>query len=548
MTQPAGELRITVAGATAPARELLVIPTANLAVTSEEVPPGQGAATMTADPNNGGTLHIKVPRGLPGPANSLTIGEVTNIPPGSPATATITGTAPAQTLNLGLPQGVKGDKGDVGDLTPAAQATLNSAITQAQGSAQAAQTAQRAAETAQLAAETAKTEAQNAADSISIPALDAIFQRRVHPAIAAMREVWRDARTTPARVMCFGDSNVEGWDGARQLGMFSWVSRLAARTDSKPVTTYLSKNGRVPTWAATAGEQNNVGAKWINAGVGGTEARDFLHDRTAAVAAAFKPQINLVSIGTNDFMRQISIGIFKPALKTALQRILSTSVEARILLIGQWENGDAADRTIPWQAYLSAMAEAASELGERVAFADLHADLYGRIGVGGWDDWRLYGTDKTHFNAAGHKTFANLVGGYLAIPNPGQLIGQETYQELHSVQSLPSPTDQREVAILTVPARPYVREGVVSHFGTLERQSGSYIQMTTYTNPDVIGTEVASRATQGGLMSISASGRVTIPPHQQIHVVTLLKGDGGGTGMCYPGPAWGRTTAELHEA
>lgn len=53
--------------------------------------------------------------GPTGPANTLTIGAVTTVAPGGSATASITGTAPSQTLNLGIPEGDKGDKGDKGD-------------------------------------------------------------------------------------------------------------------------------------------------------------------------------------------------------------------------------------------------------------------------------------------------------------------------------------------------------------------------------------------------------------------------------------------------
>ena len=47
-------------------------------------------------------------QGLPGPANSLTIGTVST---GSPANATITGTAPNQILSLVIPQGIQGIQG-----------------------------------------------------------------------------------------------------------------------------------------------------------------------------------------------------------------------------------------------------------------------------------------------------------------------------------------------------------------------------------------------------------------------------------------------------
>jgi hypothetical protein len=52
-------------------------------------------------------------QGPPGPANSLTIGSVTNGDPGS-AAATITGTPPSQILNLVIPQGLQGTPGSPG--------------------------------------------------------------------------------------------------------------------------------------------------------------------------------------------------------------------------------------------------------------------------------------------------------------------------------------------------------------------------------------------------------------------------------------------------
>lgn len=63
------------------------------------------------------------PRGLKGdvgdtgPANTLTMGTVTTGPAGSSASATITGTAPNQTLNLVIPKGDKGDTGTAATIT-----------------------------------------------------------------------------------------------------------------------------------------------------------------------------------------------------------------------------------------------------------------------------------------------------------------------------------------------------------------------------------------------------------------------------------------------
>lgn len=53
--------------------------------------------------------------GATGPANSLTIGTVTTLGFGVSASASVTGTSPTQTLNLGLPMGAQGPSGSVAD-------------------------------------------------------------------------------------------------------------------------------------------------------------------------------------------------------------------------------------------------------------------------------------------------------------------------------------------------------------------------------------------------------------------------------------------------
>lgn len=50
--------------------------------------------------------------GPAGPANTLTIGTVTTVAAGGSATASISGTAPNQTLSLGVPTGATGAQGD----------------------------------------------------------------------------------------------------------------------------------------------------------------------------------------------------------------------------------------------------------------------------------------------------------------------------------------------------------------------------------------------------------------------------------------------------
>ncbi len=83
------------------------------------------------------------PRGPVGPANSLSIGSVTTRTDGV-ATASITGTAPNQILNLDIPrgpqgpqgpQGPKGDKGDKGDPGPANSLSVGTVSVRTDGQA-----------------------------------------------------------------------------------------------------------------------------------------------------------------------------------------------------------------------------------------------------------------------------------------------------------------------------------------------------------------------------------------------------------------------------
>lgn len=92
------------------------------------------------------TLNFSIPRGVdgviggPGPSNVLTIGTVTTGAAGSSAVATITGTSPSQTLNFVIPkgdtgatglQGPTGPKGDAAATITVGTTTTGNAGTQA---------------------------------------------------------------------------------------------------------------------------------------------------------------------------------------------------------------------------------------------------------------------------------------------------------------------------------------------------------------------------------------------------------------------------------
>ncbi|EPO2591121.1 hypothetical protein ACT8MX_003272 [Escherichia albertii] len=79
--------------------------------------PGSAATAAITGNSPEQILNIGIPAGETGgagPANTITIGTVTTLEPGVPATAEITGSAPVQTLNISIPAGAPGANGKDG--------------------------------------------------------------------------------------------------------------------------------------------------------------------------------------------------------------------------------------------------------------------------------------------------------------------------------------------------------------------------------------------------------------------------------------------------
>lgn len=95
----------------------VTVETYNTTVTPEVV--SSTIIVQATTPESVTVVH-EAQQGPPGPPNVLEIGTVTTLAPGEAATASITGTTPTQTLNLGIPAGETGAKGDTGPGVPVA--------------------------------------------------------------------------------------------------------------------------------------------------------------------------------------------------------------------------------------------------------------------------------------------------------------------------------------------------------------------------------------------------------------------------------------------
>lgn len=75
---------------------------------SVEVQQSAPALVVTMNFGPQGPVGPQGPQGPPGPINTLSIGSVTTNAPGTPASASLSGSSPAQVLNLGIPRGADG--------------------------------------------------------------------------------------------------------------------------------------------------------------------------------------------------------------------------------------------------------------------------------------------------------------------------------------------------------------------------------------------------------------------------------------------------------
>lgn len=96
-----------------------------------------GSGNLIVQTKDGGTLvagYVKGPQGATGPANALTVNSVTKVAPGGQPTFQISGSAPSQTVDVGVVTGDTGAKGDSGDVAPSVAANMGTNLQMPNGS------------------------------------------------------------------------------------------------------------------------------------------------------------------------------------------------------------------------------------------------------------------------------------------------------------------------------------------------------------------------------------------------------------------------------
>lgn len=187
-----------------------------------------------------------------------------------------------------------------------------------------------------------------------------------------------------------------------------WIDHLAAKVTSNPVITDADAyNKTLPP-----------GINFINAGVNGTNATNYLHGLRAERLASTKPRLIVHNIGSNDFINAYTLAQYEESLREVITR-LDSLVQGPVahLLVHSFERYDFTPTAKTWDQYREILMKLALERPDNVAFLDLSETFKGlRISKG--DPLGLMMADRLHLNDYGHYLYADLMGSALGLTGP----------------------------------------------------------------------------------------------------------------------------------
>ncbi len=181
---------------------------------------------------------------------------------------------------------------------------------------------------------------------------------------ACGEEVTRDALAPGTTVLAFGDSVTFGTGAGRGE---DWPSLLAAAS------------------------QWNV----INAGIPGDTAHNAQH-RLPDLLARFEPELVIIELGGNDFLRGLSLAGVRDALRTMVQQSRASGAEVVLVSVPRFSMLHAATGLYSDSPIYEELAE---ELDLLLA-ADVFADVLSE---------EAFRADRIHPNAAGYREFNRLL-------------------------------------------------------------------------------------------------------------------------------------------
>ena len=170
------------------------------------------------------------------------------------------------------------------------------------------------------------------------------------------------------------------------------------------------------------------GIHFVNAAVGGTNARNFLTDVTGPQVAALNPDVIIHMVGTNDFRIDKPIDEFTTEFSARLDQLDQDAATPILhVIVRAYEvAGDhyTEDGTLhTWDEYGEAMRAAAEDRADHAIYIDL-SESYARAGVPGDDPHGMILADMVHQNDVGHTFMADLMLRAMKIPPAPAVIEQ----------------------------------------------------------------------------------------------------------------------------
>ena len=170
------------------------------------------------------------------------------------------------------------------------------------------------------------------------------------------------------------------------------------------------------------------GIHFVNAAVGGTNARNFLTDVTGPQVAALNPDVIIHMVGTNDFRIDKPIDEFTTEFSARLDQLDQDAATPILhVIVRAYEvAGDhyTEDGTLhTWDEYGEAMRAAAEDRADHAIYIDL-SESYARAGVPGDDPHGMILADMVHQNDVGHTFMADLMLRAMKIPPAPAVVEQ----------------------------------------------------------------------------------------------------------------------------
>jgi len=144
----------------------------------------------------------------------------------------------------------------------------------------------------------------------------------------------------------------------------------------------------------------------ISLGVGGSRARDVIDGQLDA-AVALRPDIAVVTVGSNDAIRATPVRRFAADLERIVTRL--ESVSGAVLLLGMGDLGSIPRLPPSLRPYLSYRSRVFDAACVRVAVAHPHTvkvHARGRMVTAFFEDPGLFAADQFHASERGHAVFA----------------------------------------------------------------------------------------------------------------------------------------------